>query len=90
MIDLPEAEQKLLRDCHAELTRLLGHMDCPLHTDAPVFVHSTVLFSQVKSTLFTCCVRFTTEAERVLQAGTYSVRCLPTRDGYGRSKNKNG
>ncbi len=88
--DLPDNEQKLLKDCHESLTSLLEKMDCPLHADAPVFVNSTVLPQQVKSTLFTCCVRFTAEVELVLASGTCAcqTRCLPTRDGYGRSRQK--
>jgi len=84
--DLPEAEQSLIERHHAELERLVGHLDCPLHFDAPVFVHSTTQLGQFKSTLFTCCVRFTAEVEQALQPVSFPVRCLPTRDGYGRAK----
>ena len=86
--DLTEAEQSQIERHHAELQRLVGHLDCPLHFDAPVFVHSTTQLGQFKSTLFTCCVRFTTEVEQALQPVSFPVRCLPTRDGYGRARAK--
>lgn len=86
LTDLPDKEQHLIEHCHGELERLLGHLDCPLHFDAPVFVHSTTQGQQFKSTLFTCCVRFTTEVEQALRVASFPVRCLPTRDGYGRAR----
>jgi len=86
--DLPGPEQEQIEQCHAELEKLIGHLNCPLHFDAPVFVHSTTQSGQFKSTLFTCCVRFTAEVEQALQPVSFTVRCLPTRDGYGRSKKR--
>ncbi len=86
LTDLPEEEQHLIARCHGELERLLGHLDCPLHFDAPVFVHSTTASQQFKSTLFTCCMRFTSQVEQALQEAPFPVRCLSTRDGYRRAR----